>query len=80
MLYTVFNLLWKWQKLDANFSSAAMGHTFSRLEAWDKCYKNFISVCHFFYFARSYKCCLENFDLAKVVKHCKNKKKCGYSS
>ncbi len=42
--------------------------------------KNFISVCHFFYVARSYKCCLEYLVIAKVVKHCKNKKKCGQSS
>ena len=37
--------------MDANFSSAAVGHTFSRWTAWDKCYKklyfclSFLSCC-----------------------------------
>ena len=42
--------------------------------------KNFISVCHFFHVARSYKCWLKNMGLAKVVKHCINKKKCSYGT
>ncbi len=69
-----------WQKLDANFNSAAMGYTFSKLAAWDKCYKKLHFCLSFLYFARSNKCCLEKLGLAKVVKHCKNKKKCGLSS
>ncbi len=77
MLYIVFELLRMWQELDANFSSAAMGHTLSRLTALDKCYKKLYFCLSFLFFARSHKCCLKNLGLAKVVNHCKNDKKCG---
>ena len=62
-------------KLDANFSSAAMAHTFSRLAAMDKCCKNSIFVCHQSHVVRSYKCFFEKLGSAKMAKHWKSKKK-----
>ena len=75
MLYIVWKLLWKWQKLDANFSSAAMPHTFSRLRARDISYKNFFSVC-LILFCQELQMWPKKLSSAKVVKHCKNMKKC----